>query len=351
MVSHSNTPGTSLEPPAAPQNLTAVVTSGSIALSWDKPSGPVTRWERSEKIGSGSFDSWTEVMVTESGTAPDIKLNWTNTSLADGVAYAVEIRGVNDAGNGAVGSIGPVVPGMPNPPATLAVGEAAVEADRQTTLKLTWTAGQVITGVIVAGYQYGYRASGATSWGAWTNIPGDGTTTMTEVADLSPGTTYEFQVRAMARNIPSDPSDSATGTTADPPAPAKPELVSATASIGGVVLAWKPLNDNTITVYRSRHTTTLTNDDPDFSEASWVACSNEASAMSCLVANDLLTIGTEHFFQIQAENPGGTSESYNSVSASPIPGSVPSVTLTSEQGSFSPVVDWEDVPGASLNYS
>ena len=96
------------------------------------------------------------------------------------------------------------------PPATPAAPTVSATANSDTSLDVSWTAPGLNGGPAITGYHLQYR-QGTT--GPWTNGPQNVSGTSTAIADLTAGTAYQVQVRALNGETPSDWSPSGTGST------------------------------------------------------------------------------------------------------------------------------------------
>ena len=252
-VTNTNTAGTSAEPPSAPADLAAAATPGQVDLSWTAPTETFTGFQTRQKEGDADFGDWSN-FGTSTTTSHTI------SPLTDGTLYSFEVRAVNNSGTaddttddvlGAVASVGPVIPGAPNPPAL-----SLTTSSTTNSANLSWTVGDVIPSAEVTKYQHRKRVTGE-EWGDWadmTTYGGSCTATGTGclVTGLSPGTTYDHQVRAVAGTIASVPSNTVAEKTASPTTvPAKPAGLRATGVANGVKLTW---TDPYPTMTRSRST-------------------------------------------------------------------------------------------------
>ena len=288
-VDRSNTPVSTPSPPDAPSIDSPTTSSEQVEVSWiyknETQNTAITKQQhRQSEDGGDTWTDWTDLTSSAwaDGTNEDGDRGFSHTfgSLTDGVAYTFEVRAVSTHGNGGPSTF-TTTPGQPNPPFDLTVATAddtttaeVNEDPTQTTLHLSWTA--PIGGIAATGYDYRQRVSGAGEWDPWIIIQGDGTTTTFTAGGLAPGALYQFQVRAVAGDsrIPSDFAPTASGTTAKPPLPNKPENLVATGIIGGARLGWDrvtrgdpAIEDDTVSVYRYQTTTSaqveLSWDDPE----------------------------------------------------------------------------------------
>ena len=269
---------------------------------------PTNHEYRQSTDGGESFGNW---MSTGKATA-----GHTVTTLTDGKEYTFEVRGFTGSGdskvNGASTRVGPVIPGAPNAPTGLAV--TAIKDDTSTTdadesnpnaLNLIWTPGAGIDGVTLADYEYRQSVSGAVSWSAWNSISGDGSETTYTVTELLPSTTYSFQVRAVAGALRSDPSDSASGTTADPPAdqplvaPDAPTGLRAAAGNEQATLTWSNPDNRYILKYRYR----VAPEGTAIDTADWQQINGSDKDTTSHTVTDL-TNGATYSFQVQAVGAG-----------------------------------------------
>ena len=272
-VSRTNTPVSTTPPPDAPLISTWTTSSEQVEVSWiyknETQNEAITKQQhRQSADGGDTWTDWTDLASSAWSDGTDQEalgrlFSHTFVNLTDGVTYTFEVRAVSTHGNGGPGTF-KTTPGQPDPPFGLTVATAddtttgdVNESPTQTTLHLSWTA--PTSGIAATGYDYRQRASGAGEWGPWIIIQGDGTTTTFTAGGLAPGALYQFQVRAVAGDsrIPSDFAPTASGTTANPPAPNKPENLTATGVIGGAKLGWDrvtrgdpPVPDDTVSVYR-----------------------------------------------------------------------------------------------------
>ena len=213
-VQRSNTPAATTPPPSAPTNLAISVGSNSVTVSWDIPANdtdantpiPDTtnwKWERLRTYNGVEELTWRRL----SGTAcsGDITRYCIQIIGISGT-NSLKIRAVDDKGTSATADD---VPGPDRETETVAVGtpdaitDLAVvpvaddpltteEKESEEQLSLTWTAP---TNVTPNDHEYRYR-KGVGEWSGWTGT-GRAAAGHT-VTSLESGTTYEFQVWAVA---------------------------------------------------------------------------------------------------------------------------------------------------------
>ena len=210
--------------PGAPKGLTAVAIQGGATLSWTAAPGTVDNYQYRYRPSAGA--DWSDVdWIDVSGTNTSV----TVTGLTAGTAYIFQVRAENTHGAGAETTSSEVtIPELPVPDApTGLTAEATAEGAR-----LSWTA---VSGTVDK-YQYRYRPSAGsdTDWEDWIDV--SGTDTSVTVTDLTVGTAYIFQVRAVNEHGESAASESSEVTilepTTDQPPPDEPtasdELKTAT---------------------------------------------------------------------------------------------------------------------------
>ena len=248
--------------------------------------------------------------------------------------YAFKIRAVDNKGNdddsddvnGAVATTESATAGAPNAP----TGLSATPTDDTTTdnvneaetqIVLSWTAGADITGVEVDDHEYRMRVGGTVSYGEWmstglASVP-TADNPFTVIVKFR-STTYYFQVRAVAGSLESDPSNAASGTTADPPSgetidlPAAPTGLRASAGDEQVTLNWSHPNTDEVKWYRYRQA-----EGDDASSGEWQQVPGTGATMTHTIMG--LKNGTTYSFQVQAVGAGDNnlSDPSNTATATP----------------------------------
>ena len=173
-------------PPSAPQALSATPGDERATLTWQAPASDggsaVTGYEYRHAAGASVPD---ETAWSSAGTG----LTATVASLANGTAYAFEVRAVNDAGEGEAALTTATPATVPSAPQAL----TATPGDERATL--TWQAPASDGGSAVTGYEYRHAAGASVpAETAWQSA---GTSLTATVASLVNGTAYAFEVRAV----------------------------------------------------------------------------------------------------------------------------------------------------------
>ncbi|WP_165872822.1 fibronectin type III domain-containing protein [Nocardioides jejuensis] len=165
--------------PAAPTGVTATRGNQTLAVAWTAPDGPVSSYT---VLWTADGSSWTSKSVPGTTT--------TLTGLVNGRLYAVAVRAVNAAGQGALSPVVYARPDAVPPPIASVKGTA-----RSKSALISWTSGTVTasygrpTGFVVQRY----RASDA----RWVTVRTVGVSTRSvTIKYLTPGTPYRFRVRA-----------------------------------------------------------------------------------------------------------------------------------------------------------
>lgn len=211
------------EKPGAPAGLNAAAGDRSVTLSWTAPvdagTQPITGYQYRQKQGSGGYGPWEDITGSAPGEAD--AASHTVIGLANGTAYAFELRAVSAAGDGAASQEATATPeraGLGAPTDFRAVG-----GDELVTL--TWRAPEY--GDPITGYQFrfcrvvtptdcSYEQAAPTGMADW--YPTESATSQsvrywyveagghTYRFRMVNGTTYRFQVRALAGEVVGAPT-------------------------------------------------------------------------------------------------------------------------------------------------
>ena len=281
--------------PSAPRNLSTESGNQEVTLTWQAPANDggssITGYQvRYRQADTENYSSWRNVTGTST----------TVTGLENGVTYEFQVRAVNSVAPGepaeATESLAESAPGAPGNLQT-SVG------DRRITL--SWSAPED-GGSQILRYEYRYRSSGG-SWSDWMTTSGTSTT----ISDLTNGTEYQFQVRAV--------NSVGEGTAAEDSAtpgrvPGAPTGLTARVKSETVTLMWGMPDDNggaAITRYEVSYRMNGSG------WSNWFTVAGGANANSYTM--DGLTNGIGHEFQVRAVNAIGSGAAA-SVEATPMEG-------------------------------
>jgi len=253
------------QPPAAPNDLTATVTSGDVLLGWSASDGD---------LDVDSYDVYRD--GTKVANTPD--LSWTDTSADQGATYTYTVRAVDTAGQSSGES----------DPATVAVPDTTAPS-RPTGLAASLSAGLP---------RLTWRAAtdnvGVTGYEVLRNGVPVGTTTGLAFVDVGApqSTTHTYTVRSrdLAGNA-SAVSTSVRRSVPDSTAPSSPGNLRVTRARTSATLTWTAATDNVgVTGYIVYRGTT-------------VVSRPAASARRVTVSG--LRAGTQYDFRVVARDRAG----------------------------------------------
>ena len=281
--------------PVGPQGFSLTPGDGSVTLHWtDKPrnihNALVTGYQyRQSKDDRSSWGEWEDIP----GNALTIREHVVD-GLRNGDIYYFAIRAVTAVHEGQqqprVGSELSTTPDVA--PAAPALGVLEPGAGQ---VKLVWTHTATNTAE-VANWQYRQKESGATAWGAWTDIRGsDKDTREYTVGSLQNNTTYDFQVRGKTSGgvtgLPSDPPKSARPAAV----PRKPGTPAVEAGDTRVTLTWADPNDVGIDKYQYEKN----------GDGTWEDMEGSSATTTTYTVTGLAN-RTAYTFKIRAVSVGGT---------------------------------------------
>ena len=245
-----------------PQTVTAAPTIDSVTpgdetltVSWSAPAddggSAITsydvRYIRSDALDKAD-DSWTERdSIWTSGD-----LEYTLSGLTNGVGYDVQVRAVNDAGDGPWSATA-----ADTPRTTPGAPTIDVISPGNYALSITWSAPAEDGGSAITSYDLRYIRSDATdrSDDSWTVREGIWSSGLLQYGlneltgfDLSSGVRYEVQVRAVNAVGNGSWSASETGTPRSPSqpvtVPSEPASLVVTPGDGSLSIAWSAPADD-----------------------------------------------------------------------------------------------------------
>ena len=281
-VSVTATPG---RLPGAPENLTATPHVRQVTLRWEKPAddGGATITDYQYRYAEG-YSIPDEFSWISAGTTPTVTVD----NLTEDRPYIFHLRAVNGVGNGPVAAATATPGRMADAPQTL----AAAAGNRQVTL--TWEAPADDGGAAISSYEYRYAAGASVPAGTgWTSV---GTALTATVNSLDNGTTYAFEVRAV-----SGFGNGATATATATPAtlPEAPQILTAAAGDGWVMLKWEaPSSDGGAPILRYEYRFAAGATVP--AGTGWISAKESPT-----VAVSGLGNGTSYAFEVRAVNAIG----------------------------------------------
>ncbi len=316
-------------PPAQPTGFAAAPRHQSVYLAWTDPSdSSITGWEVRYKVKTGSYGDWTAIPGSQADTTSHTVPNLTN-----GTEYTFQVRAVNLIGDGAPSA---ALDATPAPVPAQPTGFTATPGDTQVALAWTDPSDSTITG-----WEVRYKVETAADYGDWTAIlNSQADTTSHTVPNLTNGTEYTFQVRAV--NLIGDGTPSAALDATPAPVPAQPTGFTATPGDTQVALAWTDPSDSTITGWEVRYKVETAADYGD-----WTAILNsQADTTSHTVPN--LTNGTEYTFQVRAVNLIGDGAPSAALDATPAPVPAQPTGFTAAPGDTQVALAWTDPSDSSI---
>ena len=323
---------------------------GALAVSWSAPSdtggSAITsydvRYIRSDALDKAD-DSWTvRDSIWTSGA-----LEYTLSGLTNGVGYDVQVRAVNDAGNGPWSAIA-----TDTPRTTPGAPTIDVITPGNYALSITWSAPAEDGGSAITSYDLRYIRSDATdkaddSWTVREDIWSSGLLQygLNESTgfNLSGGVRYDVQVRAVNAVGNGSWSASETGTPRSPSqpvtVPGAPASLLVTPGDGSLSIAWSaPADDGgaDVTSYDLRY---ILSDVQDRSDVNWTVEEDVWSSGSLEYTLDGLTNGDRYDLQVRAVNEAGNGPWSASETGTPSTVNAPSapaaITVTPGDGSLS----------------
>ena len=292
--------------PAKPTGLTTRAANEAVILSWTNPKNPaITSWEYRKKT-DGSYGDW----IPFKGSWPVDRLTYerTITDLTNGTLYTFQLRALADlvlGYNSDEVSATPIArPAKPTGLTTRAANEAVI---------LSWTNPK---NPAITSWEYRKKTDG--SYGNWIPFKGswpvDSLTYERTITDLTNGTLYTFQLRALADLVLGYNSDEVSATPiAKPARPAKPTGLTIRAANEAVILSWTNPKNPAITSWQYRKKT-------DGSYGDWIPFKGSWPVDRLTYERTItdLTNGTLYTFQLRALADLVFGYNSDEVSATPI---------------------------------
>ncbi len=289
---------------AAPTGFTATPGpgSGEVTLRWTNPGDSrVTSWQYDSWRGTpGAWGGWRNFNPGAGPGASSARI----TGLANGTQYGFRVRARAGALRGAASDAATATPAANLPPFK-PTGLTATPGNGQVTLRFDNPRDSRITS-----YRYRFRTSGG-SWIPWNNRASTGNATELTIFSLTNGTTYDFQIQAVAGSVRGPASDTVSATPTAPPA--KPTGLAAEALDRRVELSWDDPSNSAITKYQYRRGT----GDP-VTWGEWTDSPNSRADTTSIILSGGLANGTEYSFQIRAVAGTLTGAASDTVTATPM---------------------------------
>jgi fibronectin type 3 domain-containing protein len=316
----SNEASATPEPPvtSAPTGLTATAGNASVMLSWTATTGAA-----SYNVYRGTTPSGESATPIATGLAAPA---YTDTGLTNGQIYYYEVAAVDGGGTSSMSNEASATPQLTAP--TAPTGLTATPGNASVTLTWTITTGATSYNV--------YRGTTAGGEGATPIVTGLTAPTYNDTG-LFNGTTYYYKVAAVNSGGVSTPSAEASATP-EPPTPAAPAGLTATAGNASVALSWTASSGATsYNVYRG----TSAGGESPTAIATGVTT---ASYTDSTVSN-----GTTYYYKVAAVNASGTSSLSTEASATPkapAPTTAPT-GLTATGGNATVALSWTAPTGTT----
>ena len=266
--------------------LTATAGFQQITVEWPPVTG-ATRYELWAWAGS-----WDQL---DGGSADPLTANsYVHTDLSTRTYY-YQGRAVNSAGVMSAWSAQVSAEVLSTPNISAPTSFNAARGNEEVTL--TWGVPSSTSGLTIASYEYRFVEDGGTQPDSWTNV--GNVLTVDVTTDLTNGTEYDFEVRAVSTT---DAKGNAASRSATPSTVPGAPTLNALGYFGSIVLTWTaPLSDGgaPISGYRIERE----NDD-----ATWSTRTTRPSSVLTYTDRGGLTRATEYTYRIFAINVAGDSD-------------------------------------------
>ncbi len=312
--------------PSKPSGLRAAAGHQSVTLSWNNPNnGTITGYEYRYRTG-GAWSEWTAIDPSDSKTT-----SHRVTGLVNGQSYTFEVRAQNPAGPGTSASVSMRPIGFAPTNLTVAIVAGSVT--------LSWGV-PAADAEFVTGYQVLRRRPEVDGAGVFHAIATTGGSETTYVdGGVEGGEKYAYRVKAL-RGTDLSLWTKPVNIVA-PSVPSAPGNLSAAVGDGSVTLSWDDPDDDEITGYQVRYTTTGTRL-PEWNNVP----GSDANTTSHTV--NRLTNCTEYTFEVRAR-AGDITGASSSVTRKPgaAPSQVTGVSVTG-RGDGTVSLSWNGLNDATV---
>ena len=185
-------PGQAAEADTRPLRITELRATGgdeTVTLEWNTPGtggSPILGYQMRQQREGGGYGSWDDITTDGSATSHTVM------GLTNGDTYTFQVRAVNEQGPAPASNEASAVPLRPAPPNAPDAPTVWPTLGTTTSLDIGWNAPSNQGRPAITGYDLRYRSGG----GSWNDGPQDVDGTITRIAGLTPGASYEVQVRA-----------------------------------------------------------------------------------------------------------------------------------------------------------
>ncbi len=310
--------------PAKP-NISATTTTGSVTVSWTKPSGSVTYYSLQKRNGSGSWSTVTSSNSSTSYVVPLTDGSWDfRVRACNGYSWACS--GYSSDSNNVTVRLKPSTPAKPSISSSTSTGSVTV----------SWTK----PSGTVSFYRL-YKRNGS---GSWSTVTSSTSSTSYTVSGLTDGA-WTFRIQACNGYSWAcsgySPYTSSSTVKLKPSTPAIPTISSST-STGAVTLSWSKPSGN-VSFYKIQKRN---------NSGSWSTVTNSTSSLSRVISG--LTDGSWDFRVSACNGYSWSCSSYSSDSANttvrvkPSNPAAPSISATTSTGG-SVTVSWTK-PSGNVSY-
>ena len=309
--------GKPLTTPSAPTIDSVTPGDETITVAWSAPAdtggseitGYDLRYIRSDATDKSDANWTVRDSVWTSGA-----LRYILGGLTNGVRYDLQIRAVNQAGDGQWSG---TISGAPQTIPAAPTIDSVTPGDE--TLTIAWSAPTDTGGTTIQGYDARYIRSDAgdksdANWTERDSIWTSGALQYT-VSSLTNGVRYDVQLRAVTSA--GDGPWSATASATPQTAPDAPTINLITLGDGALAVSWSAPSDtggSAITSYDVRY---IRSDAPDKSDANWTVQDSIWTSGVLRYTLGSLTNGVGHDVQVRAVNASGDGPWSATASATP----------------------------------
>ena len=296
--------------PSAPDIEDVFPASGGYTVTWKAPTdtgqSAISSYDVRHILSSATdADKADDNMWTEGYAGNPDTLQYTTSELMAGVRYDVQVRAVNDGGDGLWSETETVTPKSDEVPTI------EIVTPGNGMLTVMWTEPTSATLGTITAYDLRYgRGSSPSSWttvdDAWTS--GTLEYTIIPTPALTNGVTYGIQVRAVVGTDDKEWSETRTGTPRT--VPGAPSIDAVDGDDGSLLVKWNAPTDNggaAVTSYDVRY---IQSDATDKTDGNWSELPDFWTTGSGSLVNDFSGVDNwiRYDVQVRAVNPAGAGD-------------------------------------------